>query len=147
MGDDFTPFTAEEREDLVTAAFGSDLGQRLQAHLLARAALGELDVDQEEINRGITESPDAGRAMGDEAFMELPEERRDVLRHAVWAMVINAMNQSVRQFEHACNQLKIDPRFDEVGPDVIAMFAATPAVLGGVLFKLEDDPDQLVSFK
>jgi hypothetical protein len=78
--------------------------------------------------------------MGDEAFMELPEERQDLLRHAVWAMVANAVSQSVRQFEQACNQLKIDPRFDEVGPDVIAMFAATPAVLGGVLFQLEDDP-------
>jgi hypothetical protein len=26
-------------------------------------------------------------------------------------------------------------------PDALARFAATPAMLGGVLFKLEDDPD------
>lgn len=146
MSDDFTPFTKDEREDLVTAAFESSLGQRLQAHLLARAALGQLDVDQGEIDRGIAESPDAGRAMGDEAFMQLPEERRQLLREAVWAMTLDAIQQAVRQFEHACNQLKIDPRFggEDVGPEMVAIIAATPAMLGHVLFTeaMKDDEEE-----
>jgi hypothetical protein len=134
MGD-FTPFTDQEREDLAEAAFTSIPGQRLQAHLLARVALNELDtVDQREIDRGIAESDDAGVGMADEVFMGLPEERRQVLREASWAMARDAIWQSVRQLEHGCNQLKIDPRFPEAGPDLVAIIAATPAVLAGVLF-------------
>jgi hypothetical protein len=135
----FTPFAAEEREELIDTAFGSIPGRRLQAHLLAQAALNEIEgVDPEEIFRGIAESEDAGVAMGDAVFMDLPEERRQVLRQAAWAHARNAIEQAVRQLEHGCNQLKIDPRFP---PETFALFAATPAMLSGILFKLESDPD------
>jgi hypothetical protein len=76
--------------------------------------------------------------MAEEVFMDLPPERRDLLRKAMRRAVMNATRQVVRQFEHACNQMKIDPRFP---PETFALVAATPAILGGVLFKLEDDPD------
>jgi hypothetical protein len=136
----FTPFTGEEREELIDVAFGSILGRRLQAHLLAQAALNEIEgVDPEEIFRGIAESEDAGVAMGDAVFMDLPEERRHVLLEAAWAHARNAIEQAVRQHEHSCNQLKIDPR--GFPPDTFALFAATPAMLSGILFKLESDPE------
>jgi hypothetical protein len=107
--------------------------------LLARAALGELDVDQREIDRGITESPDAGRAMGDEVLMGLPEGRRQVLREAVWAMTIRAIWQSVRQLEHACKQITEDPH-QLLSPEMIALVAATPACLSELLFE-PPEPD------
>jgi hypothetical protein len=136
----FIPFTNDEREELIDAAFGSILGRRLQAHLLAQAALNQIEgVDPEEIFRGIAESEDAGVAMGDAVFMDLPAERRQVLLEAAWAHARNAIEHAVRQHEHACNQLKIDPRgFPHEG---FALFAATPAMLSGVLFKLKSDPD------
>jgi hypothetical protein len=136
----FTPLTAEEREELIDGAFGSILGRRLQAHLLTAAALVEIEgVDPEEIFRGIAESEDAGVAMGDAVFMDLPEERRQVLRQGAWALARNAIEHAVRQHEHACNELKINPRGFPL--DTFALFAATPAMLSGILFKFDSDPD------
>ena len=136
----FTPLTADECEQLIDAAFRSILGRRLQAHLLAQAALNEMDgVDPEEIFRGIAESDDAGVSMGDAVFMDLPEERRQLLQQAAWAHARNAIEHAVRQHEHGCNELKIDPR--GFPADTFALFAATPAMLSRVLLKLPSDPD------
>lgn len=136
----FTPFTAQEREELTEGVFLSPGGQRLQVHLLARATLAELkNVDPREIDRGIAESPDAGVEMASEHWVSLTDERQKVLLEAVRAHSRNAIKQAVRQFEYGANQLKIDPRL--APPELLALFAATPAILGGVLFKLEDDPD------
>ena len=136
----FAPLTPEERDQLVEDGFTSILGGRLQAHLLAQAALGEIDgVSREEILRGILESQDAGVPMADAVFMDLPEERREVLRRAAWAHVRNALEHAVRQHEHACKQLEIDPR--GFPADTFALFAATPAMLSRVLFDLPGDPE------
>jgi hypothetical protein len=135
----FSPYSPEERRALTEAAFVSVPGRRLQAHLLARAALNEVpDADQREIDRAVAESPDAGVAMADEYFAELPPQRQRTLRDGAWAMARDAIAQTIRQLEHGCNQLKIDPRA-VIPPEAVALVAAAPVMLTGVLFELNGE--------